>query len=201
MARWLFAAVLTMAFPARVVLLQGWYFVTYILGLPHLLVFALFVSPKVQPALDYEDEGPELPTMANEEFRPFIRRLPEFKFWYSLTYSTVIAWTLLCLGPFFSCFSSSCSVLSWLDELRVWWISLPPIHTWETELLTKGHEDSGKSENVSLAPGAVREEWRIPQPSKYRYDEVYGGRIGEMSELQYILLWAVPTNVLSFYSF
>lgn len=28
------------------------------------------------------DEGPSLPTSANEEFRPFIRRLPEFKFWY-----------------------------------------------------------------------------------------------------------------------
>ena len=27
-------------------------------------------------------EGPQLPTSANEEFRPFIRRLPEFKFWY-----------------------------------------------------------------------------------------------------------------------
>lgn len=28
-----------------------------------------------------EDDGPTLPTKANEEFRPFIRRLPEFKFW------------------------------------------------------------------------------------------------------------------------
>jgi hypothetical protein len=27
------------------------------------------------------DEGPSLPTKQNEEFRPFIRRLPEFKFW------------------------------------------------------------------------------------------------------------------------
>ena len=36
-------------------------------------------------------EGPELPTRQNEEFRPFIRRLPEFKFWYSATKATVIA--------------------------------------------------------------------------------------------------------------
>lgn len=28
------------------------------------------------------DEGPALPTKQNEEFRPFIRRLPEFKFWW-----------------------------------------------------------------------------------------------------------------------
>lgn len=37
------------------------------------------------------EDGPELPTKANEEFRPFIRRLPEFKFWYSVSKSTVIA--------------------------------------------------------------------------------------------------------------
>lgn len=37
-----------------------------------------------------DDLGPELPTKSNEEFRPFIRRLPEFKFWYAITKSTVI---------------------------------------------------------------------------------------------------------------
>nr|CAD7256381.1 unnamed protein product [Timema shepardi]CAD7568417.1 unnamed protein product [Timema californicum] len=47
------------------------------------------------------DDGPELPTRANEEFRPFIRRLPEFKFWYSVTKSTVIA--VIC--TFFDCFN------------------------------------------------------------------------------------------------
>ena len=35
------------------------------------------MSNPVSPA----DEGPSLPTKQNEEFRPFIRRLPEFKFW------------------------------------------------------------------------------------------------------------------------
>jgi hypothetical protein len=30
------------------------------------------------------EEGPSLPTQADEEFKPFIRRLPEFKFWYKL---------------------------------------------------------------------------------------------------------------------
>lgn len=33
----------------------------------------------------------ELPTLDDEEFRPFVRRLPEFKFWYSSTNATVIA--------------------------------------------------------------------------------------------------------------
>ena len=40
-----------------------------------------------------EDDGLELPTKQNDEFRPFIRRLPEFKFWYSATKATVIAFT------------------------------------------------------------------------------------------------------------
>lgn len=35
-----------------------------------------------------------MPTKVNEEFRPFIRRLPEFKFWYAVSKSTVIA--LIC---------------------------------------------------------------------------------------------------------
>lgn len=38
-----------------------------------------------------DDSGPSLPTRANEEFRPFIRRLPEFKFWYSVVKSTLLS--------------------------------------------------------------------------------------------------------------
>lgn len=41
--------------------------------------------------LEEGDDGLELPTNQNDEFRPFIRRLPEFKFWYSATKATVIA--------------------------------------------------------------------------------------------------------------
>ena len=32
---------------------------------------------------DAGGEGPTLPTKSDEEYRPFIRRLPEFKFWYT----------------------------------------------------------------------------------------------------------------------
>lgn len=32
----------------------------------------------------------KLPTRQDEEFRPFIRRLPEFKFWYSATRAITI---------------------------------------------------------------------------------------------------------------
>ena len=41
--------------------------------------FCLFVFDSMP--YSYAEDGPSLPTKANEEFRPFMRRLPEFKFW------------------------------------------------------------------------------------------------------------------------
>ncbi|CAG2054985.1 unnamed protein product [Timema podura] len=88
-SRWVFAALLVLGFLARVFLLQGWYIITFSYLIDHVILgFGA-------------DDGPELPTRANEEFRPFIRRLPEFKFWYSVTKSTVIA--VIC--TFFDCFN------------------------------------------------------------------------------------------------
>ncbi|CAH0554845.1 unnamed protein product [Brassicogethes aeneus] len=102
-ARWIGSAVLLLIFGLRVFTKQGWYIVTYALGIYHLNLFIAFLTPKIDPAMDFdaEDNGPELPTRANEEFRPFIRRLPEFKFWYSVTKSTLIG--LVC--TFFECFN------------------------------------------------------------------------------------------------
>uniref|UniRef100_A0A8C1DX45 Protein RER1 n=1 Tax=Cyprinus carpio carpio TaxID=630221 RepID=A0A8C1DX45_CYPCA len=81
--RWAVTLILTAIYMIRVYILQGWYIVTYALGIYHLNLFIAFLSPKVDPSLlDDPDEGPALPTKQNEEFRPFIRRLPEFKFWH-----------------------------------------------------------------------------------------------------------------------
>jgi hypothetical protein len=103
---------------------QGWYIVTYALGIYHLNLFIAFLTPKIDPGLDLDSgrlsvgggsccdfndlpfaaddgDGPGLPTRSNEEFRPFIRRLPEFKFWYAITKSTTIA--LVC--TFFDVFN------------------------------------------------------------------------------------------------
>ncbi|XP_018332711.1 protein RER1 isoform X2 [Agrilus planipennis] len=100
--RWVAALLLIAGFLARVLITQGWYIVTYALGIYHLNLFIAFLTPKMDPAMDFDDEGgPELPTRANEEFRPFIRRLPEFKFWYSITKSTLVA--IVC--TFFECFN------------------------------------------------------------------------------------------------
>lgn len=58
------------------------------LGIYLLNLFLAFLTPKFDPSIELDtqenemEEGPALPTKADEEFKPFIRRLPEFKFWY-----------------------------------------------------------------------------------------------------------------------
>uniref|UniRef100_A0A8C5WB79 Protein RER1 n=1 Tax=Leptobrachium leishanense TaxID=445787 RepID=A0A8C5WB79_9ANUR len=90
--RWLMTLGMCLLYGIRVYILQGWYIVTYALGIFHLNLFIAFLSPKVDPSLmEDSDEGPSLPTKQNEEFRPFIRRLTEFKFWHSATKGIVIA--------------------------------------------------------------------------------------------------------------
>jgi len=82
-------------FCLRILFAGGWYIVAYSLGIYLLNLFLAFISPKFDPSLE-QDEGMEdgtsgaLPTK-EEEFRPFVRRLPEFKFWYSSTKAIVIA--------------------------------------------------------------------------------------------------------------
>ena len=81
----------------RVYLINGWYIITYGLGIYVLNLLIGFLSPQMDP----ETEGSVLPTSRDDEFRPFIRRLPEFKFWYSLTKAFCVAFFL----TFFSVFN------------------------------------------------------------------------------------------------
>ncbi|XP_072162160.1 protein RER1 isoform X1 [Bemisia tabaci] len=163
--RWIGAGVLTLFFLARVFILQGWYIVTYALGIYHLNLFIAFLSPKIDPALEFEDDaGPGLPTKANEEFRPFIRRLPEFKFWYSVMKSTTFA----TFFTFFDCFN----VPVFWPILVLYFISLFCItmrrqikHMFKYKYLPfthgkpryQGHEDSGKPAERLIPPEPPRE--------------------------------------------
>ncbi|GFS29643.1 protein RER1 [Nephila pilipes] len=102
LSRWIAFVILLLIYLIRVFYLKGWYIITYALGIYHLSLFIAFLSPKIDPAAhENYDEGPELPTTVHEEFRPFIRRLPEFKFWYSATRAVFFA--MLC--TFFDCFN------------------------------------------------------------------------------------------------
>lgn len=76
-ARWIALGVLYFIYILRVYLLQGFYVVTYALGIFELNLLIGFLSPQEDP----ENEGLVLPTAEQDEFKPFVRRLPEFKFW------------------------------------------------------------------------------------------------------------------------
>ncbi|XP_058092055.1 protein RER1B-like [Magnolia sinica] len=97
--RWLGTAGLALIYFLRVYYLQGFYIVTYGLGIYLLNLLIGFLSPKVDPELEVMD-GLSLPTKGSDEFKPFIRRLPEFKFWYSITKAFCIALVM----TFFSMF-------------------------------------------------------------------------------------------------
>lgn len=96
MARWTFSICILLLFLMRVIFGMGWYVICYALGIYYLNLLLDFLSPKIDP--DFQaarddldpDSGPELPTRVNDEFRPFIRRLPEYKFWYLGTRATLI---------------------------------------------------------------------------------------------------------------
>ncbi|KAG6997521.1 catalase [Physcia stellaris] len=92
--RWSATGAFLVIFFLRIVMAQGWYIVCYTLGIYLLNQFLAFLQPKFDPSLS-QDEGLEdgqttLPTKQDEEFRPFIRRLPEFKFWHSSTRAIVL---------------------------------------------------------------------------------------------------------------
>ena len=94
--RWVAWGGVALIYLIRISFLKGWYIVTYGLGIYNLNLIIGFLSPQVDP----ETQGPTLPTKGNEEFKPFVRRLPEFKFWHRSIRSFVYAFFM----TFFSVF-------------------------------------------------------------------------------------------------
>ncbi|KAG8700188.1 hypothetical protein FRC08_004855 [Ceratobasidium sp. 394] len=112
--RWLGTGGLIVLFLLRIVFAQGWYIVCYAHAIYLLNLLLAFLQPKFDPSLaqdlraDEIEEGGEQEastyensydgggrkTGKDEEFRPFIRRLPEWQFWLSTTKATVVA--ILC---------------------------------------------------------------------------------------------------------
>ncbi len=76
--RWIALGVTLFLYILRVYYLRGFYIVTYALGIYNLNLLLGFLSPQVDPEL----EAPTLPSKRDDEFQPFMRRLPEYKFWY-----------------------------------------------------------------------------------------------------------------------
>ena len=103
-------------------LLLTLFLVAYSLGIYLLNLFLAFLQPKFDPsneAIDNEMEDGAaggLPTKQDEEFRPFIRRLPEFKFWHSATRAVAIG--------FFCTWFSIFDVPVFWPVLVVYWLIL-----------------------------------------------------------------------------
>jgi len=90
--RWTGFSALFVVFFLRILVAQGWYIICYGLGIYLLNLFLAFLQPKFDPSIEQEleDDSIEAGEM-NQEFRPFIRRLSEFKFWYRATVATVLS--------------------------------------------------------------------------------------------------------------
>ncbi|KAL6514556.1 Protein rer1b [Orobanche gracilis] len=97
--RWIGTFALVCIYALRVYYLQGFYIVSYGLGIYILNLLIGFLSPLVDPEMEPSD-GPMLPTKGSDEFKPFIRRVPEFKFWYAITKAFCVAFVM----TFFSMF-------------------------------------------------------------------------------------------------
>ncbi|KAJ8763368.1 hypothetical protein K2173_002251 [Erythroxylum novogranatense] len=113
--RWIGTLVVMAIYSMRVYYVQGFYIISYGLGIYILNLLIGFLSPLVDPELE-PSNGPLLPTKGSDEFKPFIRRLPEFKFWYSFTKAFCIAFVM----SFFSLFD----VPVFWPILLVYWIVL-----------------------------------------------------------------------------
>ncbi|KAM5576629.1 protein RER1A [Rosa sericea] len=98
--RWLGTLGVALVYVLRVYFVQGFYIVSYGLGIYLLNLLIGFLSPQVDPEIHDLSDGPGLPTRGSDEFRPFVRRLPEFKFWYSITKAFCVAFVM----TFFSAF-------------------------------------------------------------------------------------------------
>ncbi|CCH60973.1 hypothetical protein TBLA_0D04770 [Henningerozyma blattae CBS 6284] len=99
--RWIALFVSNVLFFLRVVYGQGWYVICYSLAIYLLNQFLGFLTPKFDMSLQQDEENKELESgERSEEFRPFIRRLPEFKFWYNSMRATLVCVVMSCFQVF-----------------------------------------------------------------------------------------------------
>jgi hypothetical protein len=96
--RWVVLAAAALAYVARVTWLGGFHVVSYALAIYYLNLLVAFVTPAYDPennvAADdsVADQGASaLPSRAADEFRPFVRKLPEFKFWLAAARAALLA--------------------------------------------------------------------------------------------------------------
>ncbi|KAJ7559897.1 hypothetical protein O6H91_04G105500 [Diphasiastrum complanatum] len=100
-ARWLASSAVAAIYVLRFYYLREFYIIdiyviTFGLGIHICNLLSGFPSPQV----DMESEGPSLPSKGSDEFKPFVRHLPEFKLWYAFTKAFCVAFVLTFLSIF-----------------------------------------------------------------------------------------------------
>ncbi|GAB2231735.1 hypothetical protein Droror1_Dr00010747 [Drosera rotundifolia] len=148
--RWIFLLALALIYAVRVFLVGGFYVVSYGLGIYLLNLLIAFLSPRVDPEI--EEAGGRLPVYGADEFRPFVRRLPEFKFWYSLTKAFCIAFVM----TFFEIFD----VPVFWPILLFYWVML------FTLTMRRQIEHMIKYKYVPFSFGKMRYEMKRPSPDE-----------------------------------
>ena len=97
--RWLLVAILLLIYIIRMINTNGYYALTYCIGIHFLNSFIGFISPLEDPEDNLNEENSFLPQKNNEEFKPFQRKVKEYQFW------NVMFFTLL-IGIFLTFFDS-----------------------------------------------------------------------------------------------
>lgn len=89
-ARWVVTVLVILAFIGRVVYAGGYHVVSYVLGIYVLNLFIGFMTPSQGDLEDEENDEPVLPTKEADEYKPFIRKVPEYRFWQNFTLSFIV---------------------------------------------------------------------------------------------------------------
>jgi hypothetical protein len=94
--RWGVFAFLSLTYVLHIVAHMAWYLVAYCLYIYMLSAFLLFITPlyrqSTAESATSPDALPQTEAEHSDEFRPFMRKLPEFQFWHKLTKAQLIAW-------------------------------------------------------------------------------------------------------------
>ena len=89
--RWLFFTVSLLFYTMRVLTKGGFHVVSYCLAILLLNQFLLFITPLKADVEDESTDTPVLPVNTPGEFKPFIRKLHEFKLWRNCMIGVLIS--------------------------------------------------------------------------------------------------------------
>lgn len=94
LSRWSFTLSILVIYMLRITLLGGYHIISYALAIYLLNLFLGFLTPKSADLDTEEEDHPVLPVNEKDEFKPFVRKVSEFRFWKSFTFGCVTA--LIC---------------------------------------------------------------------------------------------------------